>query len=38
VRSAPDLSSIALADGGELRCAAEATRRRDDNLVVLRSR
>ena len=36
--SPSDLSSIALAGGGELRCAAEATRRRDDNLLVLRSR
>ena len=38
VRFARDLSSIALAGGGELHCAAEATRRRDDNLLVLRSR
>jgi hypothetical protein len=38
VRFATDLSGIALAEGGELRCAAEATRRRDDNLLVLRSR
>jgi Domain of unknown function (DUF2804), C-terminal len=38
VRFAADLSSIALADGGELRCAAEATRERDDNLLVFRSR
>jgi hypothetical protein len=38
VHFADDLSSIALADGGELRCAAEATRTRDDNLLVFRSR
>jgi hypothetical protein len=38
VRFADDLSSIALADGGELSCAAEATRERDDNLIVFRSR
>jgi len=38
VRFAADLSGIALAEGGELRCAAEATRRRDDNLLVFRSR
>lgn len=38
VRFALDLSSIALDGGGELHCAAEATRRRDDNLLVLRSR
>jgi hypothetical protein len=38
VRFAPDLSSIALAEGGELRCAAEATRERNDNLIVFRSR
>jgi hypothetical protein len=38
VRFAADLSSIAFAEGGELRCAAEATRERDDNLLVFRSR
>jgi hypothetical protein len=38
VRFAADLSGIALADGGELRCATEATRARHDNLLVLRSR
>jgi hypothetical protein len=38
VRFADDLSSIALAEGGELRCAAEATRERDDNALVFRSR
>lgn len=38
VRFAPDLSSLAFAEGGELRCAAEATRERDDNLLVFRSR
>ena len=38
MRFADDLSSIALAEGGELRCAAEATRERDDNLLVFRSR
>jgi hypothetical protein len=38
VRFADDLSSIALADGGELRCAAESTRARNDNLLVFRSR
>jgi hypothetical protein len=35
---ATDLSGIALAEGGELRFATEATRLRDDNLLVLRSR
>jgi hypothetical protein len=38
VRFAADLSGIALAECGELRFAAEATRRRDDNLLVVRSR
>ena len=38
VRFATDLSGLAPAEGGELRFAAEATRRRDDNLLVLRSR
>jgi uncharacterized protein DUF2804 len=37
-RFAPDLSSLAFAEGGELRCTAEATRERDDNLLVFRSR
>ena len=38
VRFEPDLSAVAFAEGGGLRCAAEATRERDDNLLVLRSR
>ena len=38
VRFAPDLGSVAFGEGGELRCAAEATRERDDNLLVFRSR
>jgi Protein of unknown function (DUF2804) len=38
VRFAADLSSIAFAEGGELRCEPEATRERDDNLLVFRSR
>jgi uncharacterized protein DUF2804 len=38
VRFADGLESIAFAEGGELRCAAEATRERDDNLLVFRSR
>ncbi|MDQ4041234.1 MAG: DUF2804 domain-containing protein [Actinomycetota bacterium] len=38
VRFADDLGSVAFAEGGELRCAAEATRARDDNLLVFRSR
>ena len=38
VRFAPDLGGLAFAEGGELRCEAEATRERDDNLLVFRSR
>jgi hypothetical protein len=38
VRFAPDLTSVSFAEGGELRCAAEATRARDDNLLLFRSR
>jgi hypothetical protein len=34
---AADLSAIAFAEGGELRCRAEATRRRRDRLLVFRS-
>lgn len=34
---APDLSRIAFAEGGELRCAAEAARAREDNLLLFRS-
>lgn len=37
VRFAPDLSAVRFAEGAELRFAAEATRRRDDNLLVFRS-
>jgi Protein of unknown function (DUF2804) len=37
VRFAPDLSSIAFAEGGELRFASEAVRRRSDNLLVFSS-
>ena len=37
VRFAADLSGITSADGGELRFSAEATRRREDNLVLVRS-
>jgi hypothetical protein len=38
VHFADDLTGIALAEGGELRCAIEATRQRVDNLLVFRSR
>ena len=38
VRFSDDLARIEFAEGGELRCAAEATRERDDNLGVFRSR
>ncbi|HST38132.1 MAG TPA: DUF2804 family protein [Conexibacter sp.] len=34
---AHDLSAVATADGGELRFAAEATRARDENLLLVRS-
>jgi hypothetical protein len=34
---AHDLSGVATADGGELRFAAEATRARDENLLLVRS-
>jgi hypothetical protein len=37
VEFAADLSAIGFAEGGELRCAAEATRRRRDRLLVFRS-
>jgi hypothetical protein len=37
VRFAADLSSVAFAEGGELRFAAEATRRRRDRLLLMRS-
>jgi len=37
VTFAEDLSSIAFAEGGELRFDAEAVRRRDDNLLLFRS-
>jgi hypothetical protein len=37
-RFAPDLSSVAFGDGGELRCEIEAMRERDDNLLLVRSR
>jgi hypothetical protein len=35
---ADDLSVVSFAEGGELRCFAEAVRERDDNLLVFRSR
>lgn len=38
VRFAADLRRVAFAEGGELRFAGEASRRRDDNLLVFRSR
>jgi uncharacterized protein DUF2804 len=38
VRFAEDLSAIAFAEGGELRFAGEASRERNDNLLLLRSR
>lgn len=38
VRFAADLGSVAFHGGGRLDCAAEATRVRDDNLLVFRSR
>jgi len=38
VRFAPDLSAIACSGAGELSFTAEATRRRDDNLLLVRSR
>jgi hypothetical protein len=38
VRFAEDLSSVSVAEGGELRFAAEAERARTDNLLLVRSR
>ena len=38
VRFAPDLSAVEFAEGGSLRCAIEAVRERDDNLLLIRSR
>jgi hypothetical protein len=38
VHFAEGLGSVSFAEGGELRCTAEATRERDDNLLVFRSR
>jgi hypothetical protein len=38
VRFAPDLSGIAFSDGAALSFSEEATRRRDDNVLLLRSR
>ncbi|MFL5819356.1 MAG: DUF2804 domain-containing protein [Solirubrobacteraceae bacterium] len=38
VRFAADLSRVEFSDGGELAFHREATRRRDDNLVLIRSR
>ena len=38
VRFRPDLSGVELSDGGGLSFRAEANRRRDDNLLVIRSR
>jgi hypothetical protein len=38
VRFAHDLSEVEFSDGGRLVFRAEAARRRDDNLVVIRSR
>jgi hypothetical protein len=37
VEFAADLSAIVFAEGGELRCRAEATRRRHDRLLIFRS-
>lgn len=37
VTFADDLSAVAFAEGGELRFASEAVRRRDENLIVVRS-
>ena len=37
VQFATDLSAVAFAEGGALRCAAEATRAREDNLLLFRS-
>ena len=37
VRFADDLSSVAFAEGGELRFSEEAVRRRRDNLLLIRS-
>jgi len=38
VRFAPDLSGVEFSDGGRLRFRSEAIRRRDDNLLLIRSR
>ena len=38
VRFAPDLSAVEFAEGERLRFSPEATRRRDDNLLIFRSR
>lgn len=38
VRFASDLGAVAFDGGEELRCEVEATRQRDDNLLVFRSR
>jgi Protein of unknown function (DUF2804) len=38
VRFRPDLSGVEFSEGGGLSFRAEATRRRDDNLLVIRSR
>jgi hypothetical protein len=38
VQFAPDLSAVGFTEGGELRFTAEATRERDDNLLLFRSR
>ncbi|MEA2255137.1 MAG: hypothetical protein QOG35_1182 [Solirubrobacteraceae bacterium] len=38
VRFGEDLGSVAFREGGRLDCHAEATRARDDNLLVFRSR
>jgi hypothetical protein len=37
VRFEEDLSAIAFAEGGELRCSSEAIRARTDNLILVRS-
>ena len=37
VRFAPGLEAVTFAEGGELRFAAEATRERHDELLVVRS-
>ena len=38
MRFAPDLSGVEFSDGGRLWFRSEAIRRRDDNLLLIRSR